>query len=288
MNGVSDIGLAVAVNRAGAMPSLMIPMWKFDPRHHSAILRNALDRYTHQVGNSQLLLVLNNWAYQNTDILELVVQYKISHVEYWDQLESNNTLDHSDHDIFADVQYLNSVGVKHIARTFDPEPNPYPGFAAIALKGLDSAGLAGKFTVQELFNQQRQLTPDFPVIPYGGVGTPAQVAAYMADGAAAVAVGTLLAASVESCVAPEVKQRMVAARAGDLQLLPGPNIKQNALVLGDITQVLSDTGENRQRSLEEGIQGHGGLVYAGAGIQHVDRILPVQDIVEYLVSDLAL
>jgi NAD(P)H-dependent flavin oxidoreductase YrpB (nitropropane dioxygenase family) len=288
MNGVSDIGLALAVNRAGAMPSLMIPMWKFDPQHHSAILRNALDRYTNTAGNSQLLLVLNNWAYKNPDVLELVTRYKISHVEYWDRLEANNTLDQSDTQVMAGVQYLNDCGVQHVTRIFDPEPQPHPAFAALGLKGSDSAGLTGQFTVRELFDRQRQLTPDTALIPYGGVGTAEQVQSYMTAGAAAVAVGTLFAMSAESCLAPEVKQRMVSAQAGDVQSLPGPNTKQNALVLGDSAQVLSDTSENRQHSLENGIHGQGGLVYAGAGIQHVNQILPVQDIVEYLVSDLAL
>jgi len=50
--------------------------------------------------------------------------------------------------------------------------------------------------------------------------------------------------------------------------------------------VLDDATPNRQRSLEAGIAGQGGLVYAGTAIDHVTHIRTAQEVVDYLTSEL--
>jgi NAD(P)H-dependent flavin oxidoreductase YrpB (nitropropane dioxygenase family) len=138
-----------------------------------------------------------------------------------------------------------------------------------------------------MFDQQRQLTPGAVVIPYGGVGTPEQVAYYLSAGAVAVAIGTLFAACQESPLSKATKQAMLVASANSVVRMPDSN--QNMLPLGslnDIVESKSQSSVNRDKSLHAGINGDGitGHIYAGHGIQHVDRIRTVKETVEYLVG----
>jgi NAD(P)H-dependent flavin oxidoreductase YrpB (nitropropane dioxygenase family) len=138
-----------------------------------------------------------------------------------------------------------------------------------------------------MFDQQRQLTPNAVVIPYGGVGTPEQVAYYLGAGAAAVAVGTLFAACAESPLSEATKQAMITASANSLVRMLDSN--QNMLPLGALTDIVESKGQsgaNRDGSLHAGIYGDGtvGHIYSGHGIQHVDRIRTVKETVEYLLG----
>jgi NAD(P)H-dependent flavin oxidoreductase YrpB (nitropropane dioxygenase family) len=160
---------------------------------------------------------------------------------------------------------------------------------AYCLKGSDSAGSSGDtYTTWGLFREQRKLTPNAVMIPYGGVGTAEQVCNYINLGATAVGVGTLFAASQESNLSSAAKQAMVAA-PGVTQI---PDTKQNALILGNLDTVLADKiaeGDwNRERSLATGLHGNGteGHIYAGAGVSYVTEIRSVKEIVEYLTSRL--
>ena len=64
---------------------------------------------------------------------------------------------------------------------------------------------------------------------------------------------------------------------------------QNALVLGDPKKVQQDKSHwNRTDSFFKGLYGDGktGHIYAGNGIDHVNSIKSVKEIVEYLTSEL--
>ena len=278
MNSVSDLALASAVHSAGAMPSLMINWTTHD------LLHDQLKEFVCLNGNGNCVLQLSYKDLVESTVLSLVKQYQISHIELFGMIGiSNNKMQNEFSTVMSHPKYREGYqrlknNCRILSRIFTPAA--VQGIDAYALKGAESAGFSGNISVKDLFVQQQLQTPDSPLVPYGGVGTPEQVAWYINHGAAGVAVGTLFAATQESCLNYETKMAMVHASNQDLQKL---NTSQQALVLGDISQ---DRTPNRQSSLDQGIAGQGGLVYAGTAIDHVTHIRTAQEVVDYLTSKL--
>ena len=278
MNSVSDLTLASAVHSAGAMPSLMIKWTAHD------LLHDQLKEFVRLNGDGNCVLQLGYKDLTDSIVLSLVEQYQISHVELFGLIGIPNHKMQAEFDtVMKQPKYLEGYqrlknNRRILTRIFTPSSGQ--GIDAYALKGAESAGFGSNISVKDLFSQQQAQTPDISLIPYGGIGTPEQVAWYIKHGAAGVAVGTLFAATQESCLSFETKTAMVKASSQDLRKL---NTFQQALVLGDISQ---DNAPNRQYSLDQGIAGHGGLVYAGTAIDHVTKIRTVQEVVNYLTSEL--
>ena len=113
-----------------------------------------------------------------------------------------------------------------------------------------------------------------------------EVKEYIELGAECVAVGTLLAASKESCLSDELKNTMI--QVNSLSLIRMPDTDQNALILGDKEEVFNSPSRNRQDSLMDGLYGDGktGHIYVGKSIDYVTEIRSVKEIVEGLVKDL--
>lgn len=284
MNGVSDLNLALAVHEAGAMPSLMV-----GGDNRAEQIDVALKEFVRSTGSSNIVLNLNYQDLINASIVKLVRHYKVSHLELFGALDSSGMTTRQEFDhVMSDPLYCNGLKFiqsisKTIIRILSPTDKD-SAVSAYALKGSDSAGFTGKLSVSELFDRQAHQTPLMPLIPYGGIGTAKQVADYINRGAAAVAVGTLFAAASESCLAESVKQQMVASSS---QSLTKFDTSQQALILGPRETVIDDSTPNRQTSLEAGIAGKGGLVYAGPAIDHVTEIRTVKQVVDYLTRDLA-
>ena len=279
MNGVSDINLALAVQAAGAMPSLMITGHDRDQQ-----IDHALKEFVKCAGHADIVLQISYDDLINSRIPRLIKQYQVSHVELFGTLNSlgmttKGEFDHMMHDplVAKGIQFVTSIS-QIIMRVLTPSGTSAVG--AYAVKGNDGAGFGGDLPTSDLFDQQQRLTPNMPLIAYGGVGSPITVANYMRRGAAGVAVGTLFAAAQESCVAESTKQQMVVASASSLTKF---DTSQQALVLGDISE---DQTPNRQTSLDAGIAGQGGLIYAGTAIDRVTKIRTVQEVVDYLTSEL--
>ena len=282
MNQVSDLKLALAVYSAGAMPSLMVAGDNRVDR-----INIALSEFVKCTGHANIVLHLDYSDLVNVEIVKLIRQHRVSHVELFGALDASGMTTQQEFDhVMSSSLYRN--GLKYVQSTAQTiirvlTPSQATNVNAYALKGSDSAGFGGSLSVSELFDQQQTLTPDMPLITYGGVGTAKQVADYIRRGAAGVAVGTLFAASKESCLADTAKQKMVMASAESLTKF---STSQQALILGDQHQALTDSTPNRQTSLEAGIAGQGGLVYAGTAIDHVTHIRTAQEVVDYLTSEL--
>jgi len=158
---------------------------------------------------------------------------------------------------------------------------------ALCIKGKESAGMSSDFSVSTLFDRLKIKYPALPLIPYGGIGSPAQVRQYLDRGAVGVAVGTLFAAAKESCLSHQAKQAMCAGNSEQIHQLT--DTKQNAIILSDSDDLPADPKDwNREHSLKQGIRGNGrqGHLYVGQAIDQVTKILPVKEIMRYLTSDL--
>jgi len=152
------------------------------------------------------------------------------------------------------------------------------------LKGNDGAGRPGTEPTKVLFDRARVMYPQHKFVPVGGIGTAEQVKYYVENGAVAVAVGTLLAASQESCLSLGTKQAMISATSKDLMHLD-KNFMQKAL---PFKKYLEDDDINHSQSLKFGIATNGttGHIFAGNGIDHIDEIKSVKEIVTNLSSQI--
>jgi len=287
MNGGSDLPLALAVADAGAFPSY----WY----QSNEQLYDDITEFIKCTGHCNIVvggLVFQRFA--DLELLKIINQLKISHVEILaTDHRTGNFI--SMNEVFSDIKIATRLNMlkqtsKIMTRIYEPTSCTLSTayFDGFCIKGKESAGKSGNYSVSELFDIQKANSIN-SLIPYGGVGTPKQVKDYLDRGAAGVAVGTLFAASRESSLSDEAKQQIINANSSTLTRLTDTN--QNSLLLDvDFKTAMpsTETDWNRQQYLNQGLHGNGseGLLYIGKGVDYVDKIKSVKDIIKYLVSDL--
>lgn len=298
MNRVSTLPLALACWDAGVFPSLMIPFQEDDfqtamsPKDRRDAIDQTLLEFKKITGNCDVVLGLSYGELDDAKTMKLIVDYQVSHVELFSVVDQTRFYQpmRDKYQKLYEPWFAKKLKIYSSIRFMERcrQLNSLTPGTAICLHGSDGAGGTNtEFTTQQMFDQQRQLTPDAVVIPYGGVGTPEQIAYYLGAGADAVAVGTLFAACAESPLSEATKHAMISASTNSVIRMPDSN--QNMLPLSALNTVIeskSQSGANRDRSLHTGIYGNGseGHIYAGYGIQHVDRIRTAKQTVEYLLK----
>jgi enoyl-[acyl-carrier protein] reductase II len=274
MNGVSDINLALACAKAGIVPSLtMAPItWYLDK------LPSYLERFRDELGHCNLILgVIIPVRYEELEdyILRLVEKYEISHCEFIFLTDPDK------HDSF--VKKLHDLRCKVLRKQVVAfrERNEYD---ALITCGNESAGYSDTLSTKKLFVIQRTVTPDVPVIASGGISTRAQIKEYLDLGALAVSIGTLFAMSEESTIALPTKKVMIEKTSRDLSRMKLSGLQ--GIVRRDVEK---DDDQDRpiDYRLKKGILGDldDGVIFAGTGIDQINKILPVQEIVNRLVND---
>lgn len=298
MNRVSTLSLALACWDAGVFPSLMIPFQQEDfqtaigPEARRDAINQTLLEFKKSTGSCNVVLGLSYIELEDVATMKLIVDHQVSHVELFNAVDKTklyNPMRDKYQNLYQTwfVKKLKTYSSIQFMERCRQISSSNLG-TAICLRGSDAAGGTNtELITQDMFDQQRQLTPDAVIIPYGGVGTPEQVAYYLNAGAVAVAVGTLFAACQESPLSEATKKAMIAASVNSVVRTPDSN--QNILPLGALNDILnskSQSGANRDGSLHLGIYGNGtvGHIYAGHGIQHVNRIRTVKETVEYLLK----
>lgn len=288
MNGGSDLNFAVACHEAGIFPSLLA---NCDSDTYSDELNELLKEFRRLTGSTDINVGIQPDFLVDPVLVQVIKSNQLSHIEFYDPRPVKRGRVKDKRGQFGEAKFneMRQVFIKHLqdngVKIMSRSIKPHADFNyAYCLKGSGAAGFNSDLTTMELFKQQRALTPNAVLIPYGGVGTASQVREFIDLGAAAVGVGTVLAASVESSLSMETKQAMVRATKEDIVKMPDTG--QNSLIFGNAIEVIENTDPNRQSSLNAGLQGHGGHMYVGTGIDYVTEILPVKDIVERLVSEL--
>jgi NAD(P)H-dependent flavin oxidoreductase YrpB (nitropropane dioxygenase family) len=299
MVGGSELPLALACWDAGVFPSLVIEYWKKldHGEFNYDLVNDTLKEFIKSTGSADVLVAIGIADFFDKQLMSILKNFKVSHIE---PLPKHDDYHERAKDIF-DKNYnkafsaivKNMYPAKILWRVKKPKIDPTNGMSidnknlCFCIKGSDAAGMNGVMPTIELFNEQKKLTPNVNVIPYGGVGTPQQVKEYLDKGAEVVAVGTLFAASQESTLSIETKKAMVKNNKNNTVKLKDTG--QNTLLLGKIEDVLQDKSNwNRGKSFEKGLHGDGksGHIYVGHGIDHVKEIKTVKQIVEYLTSEL--
>lgn len=286
MNGGSDLTLALAVANAGGFPSY----WY---NNNVEKLYSDLSEFIRCTGHSNIIVGgISNSTLSQLDILKVLHDLKISHVEILATNVSGEVMSidrlFNDPYSIAGIKFLKKTS-KILTRIYEPTDSTIATyFDAFCIKGLESAGKTGEYSVSNLFDAQQKIS-NTCLIPYGGIGTPGQVKDYINRGAVGVAVGTLFAASLESTLSIESKNKLINASSTDLTRIA--DTKQNSLLLDNNFKTLLPTipnDWNRQDYLNMGLRGNGneGLMYVGSSVDHIDKIKPIKDIIEYLASEL--
>lgn len=279
MNGVSqDLKLAIAVHRAGAMPSLMPTNLVKDVKLFKKLSKN-----------SDIVICICESEILSSDFIDQLIDLEIKFIEVLrddiDVLQSDSLKPFSKHwsnkSFLKNLLRLKKSNIKILYRFTRDPIDTYDLIDAVCIKGKESAGFTGNTSIAEQMEKQKNKTPNVHLITYGGISGPNDVKKYLDLGASAVGVGTLFAASLESCLSMATKKLMISKSKKDIKVFE--DTKQNALII-NFEDVEKDKKFNRVDSLELGIKGQGGHIYAGHSIDGVKEILKVSQIVENLVS----
>ena len=268
MNGASTLGLALAVHNAGAFPSISSYCYT-----DNQMLIDDLAVYTKLTNSAELLLSLDWNTLLDPRVFKAINQLKISHITFmsdpiYDEVSKKKAAHLS--------SYLNCKRVKIIFSADEVEPG-----VALLLKGSEGAGRPGTLSTNEFFLSLKSL--DAPLVPMGGIATAEQVRYYITNGAAMVSVGTVFAAAKESVLSDATKQAIVAATKDNISAIDN-NLNQNSLVFSKLD---IEDDDNNTQSLLQGIKGNTvGHIFAGYGVEHINEIKSVSDIVMELISEL--
>lgn len=286
MNKVSDLALALAVRRAGGLPSLSIFNYYVSPEYiDRALLEHDLIAYRQVVGDCDILISTSVSALISLGLTELLTRFKVAAVELILDDDISTRADNTT--VQDEIAQLQAGGVLVFTKTITLD-DIIPNIDGIVLKGPDGAGRGNTsgISLVELFDTVHAEYPDLLIIPAGGISTAAHVKQYMDRGAWACGIGTLFAAAEESRVSRETKLKMVESTSQDISQLNNGTVDtfaQNALVFSRV----EGDNFNNTRGLMAGVRSaQHGHIFAGRGIDAVTAIVPVQTIISNLTKDL--
>jgi NAD(P)H-dependent flavin oxidoreductase YrpB (nitropropane dioxygenase family) len=289
MNKGSTVELAIAVHFAGGYPSLCSWTYNGKPK----LMQRDLNQFVSATGSNCIHLSFELHEYTNVEVYNIVKSHVIPTIEiiYGDKNTFRPTSSEQEltDDIVGLLKPIKSLGTKVFKRIYDNvsqdmmDQHLIDGFC---VKGSESAGFTGHVSVREVFLQQKAMTPNAMLIPYGGVGTAEQVKEYIDLGAETVAVGTVLALSAESPLSTETKLAAIKKQSKDLtqftHVVGNVERKQNAL---QFEPYQGPDNANGTIGLLRGMRGKtDGHVYLGQGIDHVTEIQSCKQIIQRLAS----
>ena len=278
MNYVSDVNLAVAVHKAGGMPSLFLESNRLDLKLDT--LSNELDEFKSRTNSDKVIVTIPNETMIYA--MKMLVEKQVKFVELIGGYgrEDENL-------VYNLVQYLRKRGTKVM---FKQPPAGYyllPYLDAVSLKGVEAAGAVSNEDLKSLetvVHKFKEVNPHIPIIATGGVATKKQIDTLLKLGAMAVGIGTLFAASAESRVSDATKQLMIDTSQSEIHGNAHNSfiIKHRYIKLPTPYTGLDDN--NKSNSLQYGIAGEGGHIYAGTGVSEIKEILTVEQIINRLTQ----
>lgn len=272
MNPVSDVNLAVAAYRAGIMPTISSFIYYKNKKLDNFLFNTGLLEYIKKTNSSNVIITLDAKDLKNKDTVKILVNYNIKYVELVEGVDKDSWS--SIKKICKNNNILPIIKILHIDEILDD-------FDIIILKGPDGAGRtrADVLNLYDMFNLIKKKYPNLNVIVSGGIGKGEEIEKYLNNGAIAVAIGTLFAATKESCVSNETKKKMIESNFSDVVKL-GP-LQQNAIIFSKIV----DDDCNNSKSIRLGIksqdQGH---IFVGSSVDNINKILTLNDVLKNLLK----
>lgn len=296
MNRLSDINLAIAVAKSGCLPSLVISAYTNDwgKIFYADRLKQDLARFLKETGTCNVLLSMTDFflTHHHEEITNLITTFKVSHVEIIPYY-GNSDIETS-YSVETYIQYLVKLkqhGVKIVVKCLAIPVEQVSAVLiengvidAIIVKTSKGAGKVSRayHDVVDLTIKTKLLYPSTNVIVCGGITNSVQIKNALAAGATAVGLGTIFAMSKESKMCIENKVKLVFKKSKDIESMRKSGmLGQNAIVFEKYEDW---DNENNSRSLERGIRGEGGHVFMGHGIEQINEILSVSEIVNRLTK----
>jgi hypothetical protein len=279
MNQVSDVNLAIAIHEAGAFPSIIITHYIKDNIFDFGAYKSDLEQFQNKTKSTNLLLSVGFKLILNDSIIKPFFELGFKHIELF-HFFANDT-----HwpIILEKCKYLEEkYDAKIIFKISTNEMSDDSWYRTIILKGEEAAGRSSDFPkpIKEKFIDYKTKFPNINIIPCGGIYNYEQVKFYMDNGALAVGVGSLFAASEESSLSVESKQKIINSAKNNITLGGQLNFK------GLFASIVENDDLNLTKSLQVGVNNPDkGCIYVGDAIDHITEILPVKTIIDRLMNN---
>ena len=276
MNQVSNLELAVEVYRAGGFPSI------------SGYCYQSIDSFINDIetfikitGSTDIMVGVDNSDFIKKECHTRLKDLAISHLYLYPNQEPKISQERRNNfEVFS-----NSIAKKlkftqvYLLRNLNIIADD-PGGVYI-VKGSEGAGSPGELTTKEMFFYFKEKYPNITFVAMGGISTPNDVEFYINNGAIAVAIGTLIAASKESCLSIETKNKIISSTSRDL--INFKDTGQQSLIF----TIQNNDDHNHTISLKKGIKtGIEGHIFAGAGIDSVTHLESIYELFPRLTAKL--
>jgi nitronate monooxygenase len=278
MNQVSDCNLAIACHNAGIFPSISTLTYSKNYIVNYSDLEKAIDQFQTRTGTNKILISVAIGDLLSRQFYELVKKYNLENLEI-----IGNDLNYPNEEKKLYLEYLSTPNLKLFAKVLGRTYVNPKLMHGVILKGKQGAGRS----IQSINEEEELLSiksefPSLPIIMSGGIGTSNDIKKYIEMGCIGVAIGTLFAASEESCISKETKLKMIESSADEIKRLD-TGAQQNAIIFSRIEEDDFNNTNSLNIGMKDPTNGH---IFAGTGIDHIKSILPVKDIVQLLVEGL--
>lgn len=283
MNGVSDVKLAIACCHAGILPSLVLVERNYFVEGIFDVVKfdSDLSEYSSKTDNGPILIACDVNTLARPDIFALFVKYNVSVVEILN-CEAYN------------VKEMYRLVIKAKEHGITVTPKILAGFDSVnkicekigmldcvTIKGPNGAGRGiDDIVLEDEVVKIRDNYPDMTIIASGGINTGQDIKKMLDLGVDWVSMGTIFCASEESSVSLTTKQKLILSSQQDVTRLT-TGATQKALVFSKSHERDINNTAGLLDGLSTGTSGH---IFAGTGIDHIDKIEPVKDIVNKLVK----
>jgi NAD(P)H-dependent flavin oxidoreductase YrpB (nitropropane dioxygenase family) len=294
MNRVSDIDLAIAVAKAGCLPSIIMVSYSANDGKKFLEEKFKIDmiRMKLEVGHCNIIVSMTDFflLMHHQRIMKMIEIFGISHIEILPYYGNQDKQSYSLENYIKCLVEVKAIGCKIIVKclsypieSISENLARYNLIDAIVVKSAKGAGKVSTYNedIFVLTEKVKKRYPSIHIISSGGVSTSSDITKCLDSGAIAVGIGTLFALSKESKVDFKTKEMLMLKNSEDITAIGRTGLGLNAIVIKEHD---GPDDDNFSQSLEIGVKGAGGHLYIGHGINQVNEILSVSDIVKRLTT----
>lgn len=277
MNSVSDLNLALACFDAGIIPSLSFFNYYYDDTQLTGYdvsrFEQDIKKFVEHARCTELIISMSANHLFDRKVQDIIKNYNLSYIELVQNVNP------STFDMIKQIK--KELGFKLLIKCL--YDTPLMKCDAIVLKGPLGAGRSNPDgdSLKKLVKSVRNSYPNLTIIASGGISNKDDIQEILNEGADLVGIGTLFAASLESPISNETKEKIITSNRQDLTRIG--KFKQQGLFFGAIDE---KDNANNSRGLNTGIKNpaDGGHVFLGTAVDEITEILTVDEIVKKLTE----